>query len=52
MVSPRNKDTYENTKALVHSSDNDTDFFNIINGVSQGDTFEVYLLIICLDYVL
>ena len=33
------------------SSDGDTDFFDSVAGVLQGDTLAPYLLIICLDYV-
>ena len=36
----------------VRSPDGDTDFFDIIAGVLQGDTLAPYLFIICLDYVL
>ena len=43
---------YRNTKVKVHSPDEDTDFFNIVAGVLQGDTLAPYLFIICLDYVL
>ena len=43
---------YKNMKALVCSPDCDTDFFNIVAGVLQGDTLAPYLFIICLDYVL
>ena len=28
---------YENPKAMVHSHDRDTDFFDIVAGVLQGD---------------
>ena len=41
-----------NTKVKVHSSDEDTDYFDIVAGVLQGDTLAPYLFIICLDYVL
>ena len=30
----------------------ETDFFNIVARILQGDTFAPYLFIICLDYVL
>ena len=43
---------YKNTKVKVHSSDGDTDYFDIVAGVQQGDTLVPYLFIICLDYVL
>ena len=40
---------YRNTKVKVRSPDGDTDYFNIVAGVLQGDTQATYLLIICLD---
>lgn len=43
---------YKNTRSMVRSPDGDTDFFDIIAGVLQGDTLAPYLFIICLDYVL
>ena len=43
---------YKNTKVNVRSPDGDTDYFDIIAGVQQGDTLAPYLFIICLDYVL
>ena len=43
---------YNNTKVKVHSLYGDTDFFDIVAGVLQGDTLAPYLFIICLDYVL
>ena len=36
----------------VHSPDRDTEYFDIVAGVLQGDTLAPYLFIICLDYVL
>ena len=36
----------------VRSPDGDTDYFDIVTGVMQGDTLTPYLFIICLDYVL
>ena len=32
--------------------DGDTDYFDIVAGVLQGDTLAPYLFIICLDYML
>ena len=43
---------YRNMKVKVRSLDGDTDDFNIVAGVLQGDTLAPYLFIICLDYVL
>ena len=43
---------YKNIKVKVCSPDVDIDFFNIVTGVLQGDTFAPYLFIICLNYVL
>ena len=43
---------YSNTKVKVCSPDGDTDYFNIVVGVLQGDTLTPYLFIICLDYML
>ena len=37
---------------LVRSTDGDTEYFDIVAGVQQGDTLAPYLFIICLDYVL
>ena len=39
---------YRNTKV----KDGDTEYFDIVAGVLQGDTLAPYLFIICLDYVL
>ena len=43
---------YRNTKVKVHSPDGDTDYFNMVADVLQGDTLAPYLFIICLDDVL
>ena len=43
---------YKNTKAKVRSPDGDTEFFDIIAGVLQGDTLAPFLFILSLDYVL
>ena len=42
---------YRNTKVKVRSPDGDTDYFDIVAGVLQGDTLASYLFIICLDNV-
>ena len=41
-----------NTKVKVRSPDGDTEYFDIVAGVLQGDTLAQYLFNICLDYVL
>ena len=41
---------YRDTK--VRSPEGDTDYFDIVVWVLQGDTLAPYLFIICLDYVL
>ena len=43
---------YRNTKVKVRSPDRDTEYFDIVTGVLQGDTLVPYLFNICLDYVL
>ena len=43
---------YRNTKVKVRSPDGDTDYFDIVARVLQGDMLAPYLFIICLDYVL
>ena len=43
---------YRNTKVKVRSPDGDTEYFDIVAGVLQGDTLAPYLFIICLDYML
>ena len=39
-------------KKLFESPNGDTEYFDIVAGVLQGDTLAPYLFIICLDYVL
>ena len=41
---------YRNTKVKVRSPDGDTEYFDIVAVVLQGDTLAPYLFIICLDY--
>ena len=41
---------YRNTKVKVPSPDGDTNYFDIVAGVLQGDTLAPYLFIICLDH--
>ena len=43
---------YENTRAKVISPDGETDYFDVLAGVLQGDTLAPYLFVIVLDYVL
>ena len=43
---------YRNTKVKVRSPDGDTEYFNIVAGVLQGDTLAPYIFVIFLDYVL
>ena len=43
---------YGNTKVKVRSPDGDTEYFDIVARVLQGDKLAPYLFIICLDYVL
>ena len=43
---------YRNTKVKVCFLDGDTDYFDIVVGVLQGDTLVPYLFTICLDYML
>ena len=43
---------YRNTKVKVRSPDGDTEYFDIVAGVLQGNTLAPYLFIICLDYML
>ena len=39
-------------KVNVRSPDGDIDYFDIVEGVLQGDTLALYLFVISLDYVL
>ena len=43
---------YRNTKVKVRSLNGNTNYFDIVAGVLQGDTLASYVFIICLDYVL
>lgn len=43
---------YKDSKSMVRSPDGDTEFFNTIAGVLQGDTLAPFLFILCLDYAL
>ena len=43
---------YRNTKVKVRSPDGDTEYFDIVAGVPQGDTLAPYLFTISLVYVL
>ena len=40
---------YRNTKVKIRSPDVDTEYFNIVAGVLQGDTLAPHLFIISLD---
>ena len=43
---------YRSTKVKVRSPDGDTDYFDIVAGLLQGEILAPYLFIISLDYVL
>ena len=43
---------YRNTNVKVYSPDWDTDYFDIVAGVLQGETLAPYLFINSLDYML
>ena len=43
---------YRNIKVKVRSPDGNTNYFDIVAGVLQGDTLAPYLFIICLNDVL
>ena len=42
----------KNRKSMVCSPNCDTNFFDVVTGVLQGDTLTPCMFIICLDYVL
>ena len=42
---------YKNIKVKVRSLNGDTDYFDIVRGVLQGDALFKYLFIICQEYV-
>ena len=42
--------TYKNTRAKVVTPDGDTDYFDILAGVLQGDTLAPFLFAIVIDY--
>ena len=42
----------EKIKAMVCSLDGDTNFFDIVAGLLQQDTWALYLFILCPEYVL
>ena len=44
-------DMYQNTMTKVVSPDGETDLFEILAGVLQGDTLAPYLFVIILDYI-
>ncbi|XP_072048771.1 uncharacterized protein [Amphiura filiformis] len=44
------EDTYQNTRTKVVTPDGETEEFNILAGVLQGDTLAPYLFITVLDY--
>ena len=43
---------YKDTRAKVITPDGETEYFDIVAGVLQGDTLAPYLFIIALDYVM
>ena len=43
---------YRDTSCIVSTSDGDSDPFNIVTGVLQGDPLAPFLFIICLDYAM
>ena len=49
---PYTEGRWSKSKVKVRSPDGDTEYFDIVAGVLQGDTLAPYLFIICLDDVL
>ena len=47
-----NNDSQQKHKSESTSTDGDTEYFDIVAGVLQGETLAPYLFIICLDYLL
>ena len=43
---------YKYVKAMVHSLDSNTDYFDVVARVLQGNTLASFLFIICLHYIL
>ena len=43
---------YKNTKAMVHPTNGNTDFFYIFAGILQWDSQALFLFIVCLVYIL
>ena len=43
---------YKSTKSMIRSSDEDTDFFDIVAGILEWNILAQFLFIICLYYVL
>ena len=41
---------YKNTKVNIYPTDGNTDYFDIVPGVLQGEILVPYVFIICLDY--
>ena len=46
------RESYKDTSCIVSTADGDSDPFNIVTGVLQGDPLAPFLLIICLDYAM
>ena len=43
---------YENTRARIITPDGETEFFQIVAGILQGDTLAPYPFVLVLDYVM